>query len=73
VTAIAGFTKSAGIPGVADVFAAVAVCDIPVVSAAAFDSVVTDVLAAVNFLRVPDVNFIPAVFGVTSLLLLGFQ
>ncbi len=49
MTAIAGFTKSAGIPGVADVFAAVAVCNIPGVYAAAFDSVITDVFVLLLF------------------------
>jgi hypothetical protein len=40
-TAVAGFTKSAGLPCVADVFATVAVCNVRGVSAAAFDSVIT--------------------------------
>jgi hypothetical protein len=49
VTATAGFTKSAGLPGVADVFAAVAVCNVPGVSAAAFASVVSGVLVPLVF------------------------
>ncbi len=70
VIAIAGFTKAAGLPGVADVFAAVAVCDIPVVSTAAFDSVVIDVL--VPLISSESLLLILSLLLLTSLFLLMF-
>ncbi len=64
-TAVAGLTKFPGIPSNADVFAAVAVCNVPGISAAAFASVVTDVFDAVEFLRVPAVAGVTDFAGVT--------